>query len=83
MARSAARAASLAREADEDRPRLIPRGVIVDDQLELRRLLADLRALERPERDGREEDLVPEAAAFEDHPVFELTPQMPAQRGDH
>src|SRR3989475_6746753 len=72
-------------EADEDGPRLVARGVIVDDQRELARLVAvvRVRALERAQRDRRQEHLVADAAHLEDDPVLEPAAQPSAEGGDH
>src|SRR5262249_56696800 len=75
----------IGREADQDGPGLIARGVIVDDQLELAGLVTAVRvrALERAERDRRKKHLIAHTAHFEDDPVFEPPPQPSAEGGDH
>ena len=73
------------READEDRARLVARGVVVDDERQLAGLVAGLGggALERAQRDRRQEHLVADAAALHHDAILEPAPQAPGQRGDH
>src|SRR5204862_4778758 len=70
-------------EADEHRARLIARRVVVDDELELRGLLADFGAFELAQRDRRQEDFVADAAALEDDAILELASDVTAERGNH
>ena len=73
------------READQHRARLVAGRVVVDDQLELTPLLARSGGdvLDLAEGDRRQEHLVADAAALQNHAVLEPAPQPPLQRRDH
>src|SRR5439155_1638569 len=73
------------REPDQRGAGLIACRVVVDDQLELARLVAAPRrdVLELRNRDRRQEHLVADAATLEHDPVLELLPHDSRQHGDH
>ena len=58
--------------------RLVAGGVVVDDELELRRLRAGLGAFELAQHDRRQVHLVADAAALQDDAIVELPPEVPA-----
>src|SRR5205085_4758899 len=72
-------------EADQHRARLVPRGVIVDDERELARLVAGfrVRALERAQGDRRQIDFVTHARDLEDDAIVEPSAQLSAEGRNH